>query len=231
MDVNESITAKGFLASLIKERDEHQQALAELEPLIAAVEKRIGVRPESHTISSVASSNGDTPKPQPETIGQGLNNLNLMGLSRKQAAPVVVRAANRWLTAKEILDYMGKGGINITAKTAMLSLYPVLNEHSELQSVTGKGGMKLFGLKGWEVPENFKSKSKRPRARSKGGRITMGDAVEELLKGTRPMHADKLVKALQDMGIVTTKKNMVDGFRRDTKQRFKNLGRNMWTLT
>jgi hypothetical protein len=228
MDVNENITAKGFLASLIKERDEHRQALAELEPLIAAVEKRIGVRPESYTISSVVSTNGDTPKPQPETVRQELSDLNLAGLSRKKAAPVVVRAANRWLTAREIVEYMGKGGINTTAKTALLSIYPVLNEHSELQSVTGKGGMKLYGLKEWEVPENFKGK--RPRPRSTSGRITMGDAAEEVLKKTHRLHADKLVKAIQDMGVDTTKKNMVDGFRRDSKRRFKNLGRNMWTL-
>src|SRR5215211_7875449 len=103
MDKDEIKHAIEFLATIQRKQGEHRRAADELDPLIMSVKAFIAAGSGTDTISSIVGTNGDTPKPQPETAKQELSDLNLTGLSRKKAAPVVVRAANRWLTAREIV--------------------------------------------------------------------------------------------------------------------------------
>jgi hypothetical protein len=234
MDVNEIEAAKVFRQSLLKKRDEYRQGIIRIDSLLEEVNQFIGDMADTTTTSSVIGGNGDKLNVQAESTKTRPADVSLAGLTRREAAPVVVRAAGNWVTAREILESMGKGGLDTTAKTALLSLYPVLEGHPELQSVTGKGGKKLFGLREWERPKDHNGKparrSLKRRWRRRNGVPSMGDAAEKVLSEKQPLHADDLWKAVLSMGVDTTKKNMLDGMRRDTRQRFKNLGGNIWTL-
>jgi hypothetical protein len=233
-----NMTIQEYLNTLvIEEADkarqlaEAQRQLEELRLEIHGIKKRLGM----------------LEKPQPAVTSDAALNgsVNLRGMSRPKAAPIIIEREKRWLTMQDIVSHMEHGGIPMESKTSKVSMYKMLGLHPQLQSGIDARGRKVFGLNTWEAPPEIKLQPKAKPAKMRRGlkrhgtvrrssgrdKLSIGDASEQVLRDTKPLHANGILARLQAMGINTNKRSLLDKLRRDSRKRFKNQGQNIWTLS
>jgi hypothetical protein len=136
---------KAALELLQQFRDER----AELDTLIRALEKRLGVVSES----------GDAERGQSSTprVTVSLDNIPVgffHNLSQAAAAEKLLRMnEGHPLTTNEIMDAFRKSGMDITGKNALTILYTSLKRSPKFERVAGKA----WGLADW-YPQSRKKK-------------------------------------------------------------------------
>lgn len=122
---------------------------AELEMLIRALEKRLGVVPNN--------GEGETSQSNTPRVTVSLDNIPVgffHNLSQAAAAEKLLRMNDGHpLTSNEIMDAFRKSGMNVSGKNALTILYNALKRSSKFERVAGKA----WGLAEW-YPEKRKKK-------------------------------------------------------------------------
>jgi hypothetical protein len=122
---------------------------AELEMLIRALEKRLGVVP--------GNGEGDPSQSNTPRVTVSLDNIPVgffHNLSQAAAAEKLLRMNDGHpLTSNEIMDAFRKSGMNVSGKNALTILYNALKRSSKFERVAGKA----WGLSEW-YPQTRKKK-------------------------------------------------------------------------
>lgn len=144
-----------FLERLRKERDE-------LNILIAGIEKRIGISPQSsHTTSTEHPKDAASPTP---TVKLTIGDIPLgffHNLSQPAAAEKLLRLnPGQPLTSQEMLSAFRKSGLHLNPKNASTILYTALTRSPKFERVAGKA----WGLAEWYS-------KKKPEVRRRGASV------------------------------------------------------------
>ncbi len=127
---------------------------AELEMLIRALEKRLGVIPNN--------DEGDSAQSNAPRVTVSLDNIPVgffHNLSQAAAAEKLLRMNDGHpLTSNEIMDAFRKSGMDVSGKNALTILYNALKRSSKFERVAEKA----WGLAEW-YPEKRKANSRSPR--------------------------------------------------------------------
>jgi hypothetical protein len=106
----------------------------EIDHLIAAIEKRLGVHPSTEEDNEPA-----------EEFVVVIRSGQFEGMSRSQAAIQLLREVDRALTTPQIFEFLKTGGADMSNKNSLNALYTALKRTSEIQRVKPN----TWGLKEW----------------------------------------------------------------------------------
>lgn len=222
--LSETDTIQQFYKSILAEDAERENKILALQAervearlLLKGIAKRLGITLNDELSTVLPEVSATNP-------ASTVSDVPVAGMSRKDQAISVLKELQAWLPAKSVAE---KAGLDMSSQSSVISLYPILNDESRFRSYTREDGIKVYGLREWELPnrgEEVQILSGTNPSR------TIGDVVEKILTNKQPQHAEDLVKQLAEQGIKNNKRNLSDLLSRDKKERFKNLGGNTWTL-
>jgi hypothetical protein len=110
----------------------------ELDQLIVAIEKRMGIVP--------CADEEDESEEFAVFIASG----QFAGLSRSQAAIQLLKQVDRALTTPQIFEFLKSGGADMSNKNSLNALYTALKRAPEIQKVKPN----TWGLKEWRRYKN-----------------------------------------------------------------------------
>lgn len=215
---------QAFLADLKSERDE-------LNILIEATEERIrrlGGEVDAPPTQAKTAKRQRTTKPQDSTP-----TLPYAGLTIYDAAQKYLEKVKEPQSGRQIYEAITQGGLPNIHYNAVYTALWRRRAPEGIFVKEGEGQNARWSLKDAKQTQAAKPSNEalQPTPRSRDGLSLTDYCVMILREANKPLHAQVLVSELAKKGSHTTVDSMSSTFRRDSKKRFENMGRNTWALS
>jgi hypothetical protein len=155
------------------------------------------------------------------------------GMTIYDAAQKYLASVKQPQTIREVWEALTQGGLpEISYNAVYTALWRRESPKGSFVRAGGEGR-----LAKWTVEEASQHKGTKPapntseiQPRSRTGFSLMDYCAMLLKEANRPLHAQVLVSKLEEKGVHTSVDSLSSTFRRDSKKRFENRGRNNWAL-
>lgn len=228
MDSQKLNSNKAFLADLKNERAQTADELARLDLIIEAMEARIRNMEGGNATptAEILPTDDDTQSQDTQTRAGAYAGMTIHEAAQKFLGKVKTPQTIRQIWSALVED--GQSDIKYNA------VYTALWRRVSPQGNFVKIGDSYWGVVGIAYkPLDIDSIQKN--AASQGGRRAKPsqlDLCESILHdGGRPQHINELIAKLAHFGRNTNVHSLSSTLRQDTRNRFQNLGKNIWVLT